>query len=80
MIIQSNERKRHDNRIIDMSLRKWLNDEINSNKSIAVYYRRKLIAIGKATDLLQKSSGDFLELLKLDIKEVVRGNTLYLVI
>lgn len=80
MIIQSNERKRHDNRIIDMSLRKWLNDEINSNKSIAVYYRCKLIAIGKAIDLLQKSSGDFLELLKLDIKEVVRGNTLYLVI
>ena len=53
---------------------------LTSNQKVAVIYKNKMVGIGLPEFLLNETSDDFMGLLNNEIKETVKGVTIYLII
>ena len=52
----------------------------NPEQKICIFYKDKNVGIGRAYDLLNLSSMAFKRLLNLDIKEIIKGKSVYIII
>jgi len=80
--IMSNKDRRYNELHTGMTLRKKLiNMSVdNDDTKIVVVHNEVITGIGTANNLLHNSSLSFMKLLKLDIKDTLKGVSLYLTV